>query len=64
VVKTRLVVGLGALAIEQGFSVAFCRPEDLLHEMRKDVAVSPQALRRKKYFNGRPPSCAGCWPGR
>jgi DNA replication protein DnaC len=49
--KTHLVVALGVRAIEQGFSVAFYRLEDLLHEMRKDAAVSPQALRRKKYFN-------------
>jgi DNA replication protein DnaC len=49
--KTHVVVALGVRAIEQGFSVAFYRLEDLLHEMRKDAAVSPQALRRKKYFN-------------
>jgi len=49
--KTHLVVGLGVRAIEQGFSVAFYRLEELLHEMRKDAAVSPQALKRKKYFN-------------
>ena len=49
--KTHLVVALGVRAIEQGFSVAFYRLEELLHEMRKDAAVSPQALRRKKYFN-------------
>jgi DNA replication protein DnaC len=49
--KTHLVVALGVKAIEQGFSVAFYRLEDLLHEMRKDAGVSPQALRRKKYFN-------------
>ena len=49
--KTHLVAALGVRAIEQGFSVAFYRLEDLLHEMRKDAAVSPQALRRKKYFN-------------
>lgn len=49
--KTHLVVGLGVKAIEQGFSVAFYRLEDLLHEMRKDATVSPQRLRRKKYFN-------------
>jgi DNA replication protein DnaC len=49
--KTHLVVGLGVRAIEQGFSVAFYRLEELLHEMRKDAQVSPQALRRKKYFN-------------
>jgi DNA replication protein DnaC len=49
--KTHLVVGLGVRAIEQGFSVAFYRLEELLHQMRKDAAVSPQALKRKKYFN-------------
>jgi DNA replication protein DnaC len=49
--KTHIVVGLGVRAIEQGFSVAFYRLEDLLHEMRKNAQVSPQALRRKKYFN-------------
>jgi DNA replication protein DnaC len=49
--KTHLAVALGVKAIEQGFSVAFYRLEDLLHEMRKDAAVSPQALRRNKYFN-------------
>jgi DNA replication protein DnaC len=49
--KTHLVVALGVRAIEQGFSAAFYRLEELLHEMRKDAAVSPQALRRKKYFN-------------
>ena len=49
--KTHLAVALGVKAIEQGFSVAFYRLEDLLHEMRKDSSVSPSALRRKKYFN-------------
>jgi DNA replication protein DnaC len=49
--KTHLVVALGVRAIEQGFSCAFYRLEDLLHEMRKDADVSPQRLRRKKYFN-------------
>ncbi len=49
--KTHLVVALGVRAVEQGFSVAFYRLEELLHEMRKDAAVSAQALKRKKYFN-------------
>ena len=49
--KTHLVVALGVRAIEQGFSVAFYRLEELLHEMRKDATVSAQALKRKKYFN-------------
>ena len=49
--KTHLCVGLAVKAIEHGFSVAFYRLEDLLHEMRKDAGVAPQRLRRKKYFN-------------
>jgi DNA replication protein DnaC len=49
--KTHLAVGLGVRAIEQGFSVAFYLLDELLHEMRKDASVSPQALKRKKYFN-------------
>lgn len=49
--KTHLCVGLAVKAIEHGFSVAFYRLEDLLHEMRKDADVAPQRLRRKKYFN-------------
>jgi DNA replication protein DnaC len=49
--KTHLCVGLGVKAIEHGFSVAYYPLEDLLHEMRKDAHVSPQRLRRKKYFN-------------
>lgn len=43
--KTHLVVALGVRAIEQGFSVAFYRLEDLLHDMRKDAGVSPAKLR-------------------
>jgi DNA replication protein DnaC len=49
--KTHLCVALGVKAIEQGFSVAFYRLDELLHEMRKDAAEPPQRLRRKKYFN-------------
>ena len=49
--ETHLVVALGVKAIEQGFSVSFYRLEEVLHEMRKDAKVAPQALRRKKYIN-------------
>ena len=49
--KTHSATGLAVKAIEQGFSAAFYRLEDLLYEMRKDGDVSPQRLRRKKYFN-------------
>src|SRR5262249_42923409 len=49
--KTHLAVGLGVKAVENGFSVAFFRIEDLLHAMKQDVGVAPQGLRRKKYVN-------------
>ena len=49
--KTHLSVALGVKAIEQGFSVAFYRLEDLLHAMRKDADIEPRHLRRKKYLN-------------
>ena len=43
--KTHLAVALGVKAVENGFSVAFFRLDDLLHAMK------PKALRRKKYVN-------------
>ena len=49
--KTHLCVALGVKAIEHGFSVAFYRLEDLLHQMRQDAHVAPRHLRRKKYVN-------------
>lgn len=48
--KTHLVVGLGVSAIEHGFSVAFYREDELLHEMRKDADATLAQLRRKKYL--------------
>ena len=48
--KTHLAVALGVRAIEQGFSVAFFRLENLLHAMKKDVEVPPQRLKGKKYL--------------
>ena len=48
--KTHLAVGLGVKAIENGFSVAFFRLDDLLYEMKKDADIPPQRLRRKKYL--------------
>ena len=49
--KTHIAVALGVKAVENGFSVAFYRLDDLLHMMRQDADVSPQRLRRKKYLN-------------
>ncbi|HEY0514830.1 MAG TPA: ATP-binding protein [Thermoanaerobaculia bacterium] len=42
---------MGVKGVENGFSVAFFRLDDLLHAMKQDAELSPQALRRKKYVN-------------
>lgn len=49
--KSHLAVALGVKGVENGFSVAFFRLDDLLHAMKQDAELSPQALRRKKYVN-------------
>jgi DNA replication protein DnaC len=49
--KTHLAVGLAIRAIENGFSVAFLRLEELLAAMRRDAELPPSRLRRKKYVN-------------
>jgi DNA replication protein DnaC len=48
--KTHLAVALGVKAVENGFSVAFYRLEDLLHAMKQDAEVAPRRLRGKKYL--------------
>ena len=49
--KTHLAVALGVRAVENGFSVAFLRLEELLNAMRKDAGVTTSKLRRRKYVN-------------
>ena len=49
--KTHLAVALGVRAIDNGFSVAFCWLEDLLHAMKQDADVAPRRLRGKKYLS-------------
>lgn len=49
--KTHLAVALGVKAIENGFSVAFFRLEELMNAMKRDADLSPSRLRRKKYLN-------------
>lgn len=49
--KTHIAIALGVKAIENGFSVAFYRLDDLLHAMKRDAELAPQRLRRKKYNN-------------
>lgn len=48
--KTHLAVALGVRAVENGFSVAFYRFDDLLHAMKQDADVPPRRLRGKKYM--------------
>lgn len=48
--KTHLAVALGVRAVEQGFSVAFYRLEDLLHTMKRDADIPPRRLKGKKYL--------------
>ncbi|MCG6923341.1 MAG: ATP-binding protein, partial [Acidobacteria bacterium] len=49
--KTHLAIALGVKAIENAFSVAFYRLDDLLHAMKQDAELPPARLRRKKYLN-------------
>src|SRR5262245_55672909 len=49
--KTHLAVALGVRAVENGFSVAFHRLEDLLAALKRDADVSPQRLRQRKHMN-------------
>ncbi|MBW2532863.1 MAG: IS21-like element helper ATPase IstB [Deltaproteobacteria bacterium] len=49
--KTHLAIALGVRAVENGFSVAFHRLEDLLAALKRDAEVSPQRLRRRKHMN-------------
>lgn len=49
--KTHLAVALGVKAVENGFSVAFLRLEDLLHALKKDAEVPPRRLKGKKYMS-------------
>lgn len=49
--KTHLGVALGVRGIENGFSVAFFRLEELLAAMKRDAEVGPARLRRRKYVN-------------
>lgn len=48
--KTHLAVALGVKAVENGFSVAFYRLEDLMHAMKVDADIPTRRLRQKKYL--------------
>jgi DNA replication protein DnaC len=49
--KTHLAVALGVKAVENGFSVAFFRLEELLVALRRDGDLPGSRLRRRKYNN-------------
>jgi DNA replication protein DnaC len=49
--KTHLAVALGVRAVENGFSVAFHRLEDLLAALKRDADVHPARLRQRKHMN-------------
>jgi DNA replication protein DnaC len=49
--KTHLAVALGVRAIENGFSVAFHRLEDLLAALKRDTEIHPARLRQRKHMN-------------
>ena len=49
--KTHLAIALGVQAIENGFSVAFFRLEELLAALKRDADLPPARLRRRKYNN-------------
>ena len=49
--KTHLAVALGVRAVENGFSVAFFRLEELLAAIKRDADLPPSRLRRRKYNN-------------
>jgi len=49
--KTHLAIALGVRAIENGFSVAFHRLEDLLAALKRDADHAPQRLRQRKHMN-------------
>jgi DNA replication protein DnaC len=49
--KSHLAVALGVRAIENGFSVAFHRLEDLLAALKRDAEIHPARLRQRKHMN-------------
>jgi DNA replication protein DnaC len=48
--KTHLCAALGVKAIESGFSVAFYRVDELLHQLKRDAELSPTQLKHRKYM--------------
>jgi DNA replication protein DnaC len=49
--KTHLAIALAIRAVENGFSVAFHRLEDLLAALKRDAEGHPARLRQRKHMN-------------
>ena len=49
--KTHLSVALGVRAVENGFSVAFHRLEDLVAVLKRDAELPKARLRQRKHMN-------------
>jgi DNA replication protein DnaC len=49
--KTHLAVALGVRAVENGFSVAFHRLEDLVAVLKRDAELPKARLRQRKHMN-------------
>ncbi len=47
--KSHLAIALGLRGIENGFSVAFYRADELVYQLKQDADVSPARLKHKKY---------------
>jgi len=47
--QDHLAIALGVRAVENGFSVAFFRLEELPAALKRDADLSPGRLRRRKY---------------
>ena len=43
-------MALGTRAIENGFSVSFCRVDELMYQLKRDADISPSRLKHKKYM--------------
>jgi len=49
--KTHLSVALGVRAVELGFSVLYCRFNELMVALKADAALPPARLKRRRYMN-------------
>ncbi len=48
--KSHLAIALGLRGIETGFSVSFYRLDELMHQLKRDAALTPAKLKHRKYM--------------